>query len=285
MGEGQGAAPSGRKDAKMTAPRGWPAAPVRFAHAMRAYVMAPWRPRRYPWEEIWTAQMTRLAVGFLAAAALLTLFDAAAYTHMRETRGALHVVLHAITDLGKSEWYLVPSLVVILVLAALDWKAREPRVRAQLAFAFAQAGFAFAAIAVSGIVVNIVKFFIGRGRPVLFEEGGIFQFQPFSSQYANLSFPSGHSTTCGALAMILILWFPRWWPAWSAWLLAIAMSRVPAGAHYPSDVVAGYALGLLYTLWLARWLAVRKAGFTPRRGRLLPALRQARSWYLTPRKS
>jgi hypothetical protein len=62
-------------------------------------------------------------------------------------------------------------------------------VRAQLAFVFAQAGFAFAAVAISGILVNIVKLFIGRGRPVLFEEGGIFQFQPFTLQYANLSFP------------------------------------------------------------------------------------------------
>jgi undecaprenyl-diphosphatase len=285
MGNGQEAAMGGRKEARSIAPRGWQAVPVRFAQALRAYVMAPWWRRRYPWEATWTPAMTNLAVAFLAVAAVLTLVDAYAIDHVRDAPGSLHAVMRAITDLGKSDWYLVLSLIVMLVLAALDWRAREPRVRAQLAFVFAQAGFAFAAVAISGILANIAKFFIGRGRPVLFEEGGIFQFQPFTLQYANLSFPSGHSTTCGALAMILILWFPRWWPAWSAWFLAIAMSRVPAGAHYPSDVVAGYALGLLYTLWLARCLAVRNAGFTPRPGRLLPALRHARAWYLTPRKS
>ncbi|MGY6708528.1 MAG: phosphatase PAP2 family protein [Rhizobiaceae bacterium] len=259
----------------------WQEAPIRAGIAMRAYFMAPWRPRLYPGEATWTASMTRMAVAFVAAAAVLTLFDAYATIHVRETRGMLHAVMHAITDVGKSEWYLVPSAIILLVLGALDWRARPPRVRAQLAFLFSQAGYAFAAVAVSGILVNIVKLFFGRGRPVLFEQGGIFQFQPFSTQYANLSFPSGHSTTCGALAMILILWFPRWWPAWSAWFLAIAMSRVPAGAHYPSDVVAGFGFGLLYALWLARWLAVRKAGFTPRPGHLLPALRFARAWRVT----
>jgi len=260
---------------------GWQAVPVRFGAAMWAWFMAPWRPRHYPGEATWTPLMTRLALGLLALAAVLTLFDAYMTVHVREMRGLLHGVMHAITDIGKSEWYLVPTAIVLLVLATLDWRSRPPRVRAQLAFLFSQAGYAFAAVAISGILVNIIKLFIGRGRPVLFEEGGIFQFQPFTTDYANLSFPSGHSTTCGALAMILILWFPRWWPAWSAWFLAIAMSRVPAGAHYASDVVAGYALGLLYALWLARWLAVRNAGFTPRSGRLLPALRFARAWRVT----
>lgn len=260
---------------------GWQDIPVRFGRAMWTYFMAPWRPRSYPGEATWTPLMTRMALAFLALAAVLTLFDAYMVVHVREMRGMLHGVMHAITDIGKSEWYLVPSAIVVLVLAALDWRSRSPRVRAQLAFLFSQAGYAFAAVAVSGIVVNIVKLFIGRGRPVLFEEGGIFQFQPFSTQYANLSFPSGHSTTCGALAMILILWFPRWWPAWSAWFLVIAMSRVPAGAHYASDVVVGYGLGLLYALWLARWLAVRNAGFTPRPGHLLPALRHGRAWRVT----
>jgi len=271
----------GGSDKTRTAPGISLAVFVRFADAMRAYVMAPWRPRRYPWEATWTREMTALAVAFLFSAALLTLFDAYAIQHVRGAQGMLHTTMRAITDIGKSEWYLVPSLIVVLGMALLNWRQREPRVRAQLAMIFAQAGFAFAAVAVTGIVVNIIKLFIGRGRPLLFESGGIFQFQPFSVEYANLSFPSGHSTTCGAVAMVLILWFPRWWPAWSAWFFAIAMSRVPAGAHYPSDVMAGYALGLLYTLWLARWLAVRNAGFTPQAGSLLPALRHARAWRAT----
>ena len=69
-----------------------------------------------------------------------------------------------ITDIGKSEWYLVPTAIVLLVLATLDWRSRPPRVRAQLAFLFSQAGYAFAAVAISGILVNIIKLFIGRGR-------------------------------------------------------------------------------------------------------------------------
>lgn len=268
----------GGADEKKAAPLNREALGVRFADAMRAYLMAPWRRRAFAGEPVWSEPMTRMAVAFFALAVVLTLFDAFALQHARQAPGLLHATMRAITDIGKSEWYLVPSLIVILGLAGLNWRARVPCVRAQLAFIFAQAGFAFAAVAATGILANVIKLFVGRGRPILFEDGGIFQFQPFSTAYANLSFPSGHSTTCGAVAMILILWFPRWWPAWSAWLFAVAMSRVPAGAHYPSDVVAGYGLGLLATLWLARWLAVRKAGFTPRSGRLLPELRHASAW-------
>ena len=50
-------------------------------------------------------------------------------------------------------------------------------------------------------------------------------------------------------------------------------SRVAARAHYPSDVVAGLSLGLLYALFLARWLARRRVAFRFRKGALLPVPR------------
>jgi len=66
------------------------------------------------------------------------------------------------------------------------------------------------------------------------------------------SFPSGHSASAAAFATGLALE----WPALAApvGLLAagVAASRVATGVHYPSDVVAGTALGLgagALTLW------------------------------------
>jgi undecaprenyl-diphosphatase len=58
------------------------------------------------------------------------------------------------------------------------------------------------------------------------------------------SFPSGHAMTLtGVLAPVVLLWPAM---AFSAFAMACCMawSRVATGHHYPSDVVAGVALGV-----------------------------------------
>jgi membrane-associated phospholipid phosphatase len=250
----------------------------RLGAALWTFWMAPWRPRRHKTQRSWTAPMVMLAIGFLLVTAIAAFADEAAIRFVREQSSAILRAAAAITDLGQSGWYLAPAAATILALALVNWSHMQGRWKARLAFVFGQAGFAFAAIAVSGILVNIIKFFVGRGRPRLMDEFGAFHFEPFSISYALNSFPSGHSSTCGALAMVLMLWFPRWWPVSALALGALAFTRVAAQAHYPSDVVMGFGIGLLYTLHLARWLAVRGQVFTIVPGRTLPTLRHARSW-------
>ncbi|MEW6572902.1 MAG: phosphatase PAP2 family protein [Bacillota bacterium] len=69
------------------------------------------------------------------------------------------------------------------------------------------------------------------------------------------SFPSGHAATAAALFFVLsYLWyrytrnrFRYIGPAAAALLiLLIGISRVYLGVHYPSDVLAGFALGMLW---------------------------------------
>ncbi len=65
------------------------------------------------------------------------------------------------------------------------------------------------------------------------------------------SFPSGHATGSmafyGFTAFILCRWYPRYAKAIVAAttiiVLAIGFSRLYLGAHFPSDVIAGYLLG------------------------------------------
>lgn len=100
-------------------------------------------------------------------------------------------------------------------------------------------------------LTSALKEFFGRVRPD-FSEGG--------AAYETLSFPSGHSSGVATLvAMGLLLAWPRLGPAGRrAWLalglllaLVVGLTRIWLGVHYPSDVVAGWALGLGWTLLTA----------------------------------
>lgn len=81
------------------------------------------------------------------------------------------------------------------------------------------------------------------------------------------SFPSGHAqvagygwVTFGLLALIVVRGRHRWWLAACCWGLGLLVvgSRVVLGVHWPSDVIAGYAVGVAGAL-LAAWLLVQVA--------------------------
>lgn len=82
----------------------------------------------------------------------------------------------------------------------------------------------------------------------------------------NYSFPSGHADTAisfyGLLAWIATRHIQSparrraVWVASAVLVLAIGLSRVYLGVHYPTDVLGGYALGLVWTIAVARAAAI-----------------------------
>jgi membrane-associated phospholipid phosphatase len=166
-----------------------------------------------------------------------------------------------LTDFGKSGWLLSLSGGVGLILLCIDWRRVGRRAAAAWTEVGIIAGFAFWSIAGSGILGNVMKQLVGRARPGSFDENGAFSFLPLQFDYAHASFPSGHATTMGALAVIIAVVAPRLIVPAAVFCGLVAVSRVVVGAHYPSDVVGGFLWGAAYTWFYALALAAAGIGF------------------------
>ena len=178
-----------------------------------------------------------LAVGGLAAAVTqsetVTRADTAANqtVHTRATLEGTEMSF-AVTDLaGSSTVWLITAAAFVLLVALRHWRGAIALV---------------VAVASTQLVVDLLKEAIERPRPdAAFVEPSGF------------SFPSAHSATGMALYLMLTLIAAR---AASGRLrvliavlggsviVAIGMTRVYLGAHYPTDVLAGWLTGAAIVL-------------------------------------
>jgi undecaprenyl-diphosphatase len=179
--------------------------------------------------------------------------------------------LRAITQIGNSRWYLFGLPVVIAVSM---WLRRRAGGLAALRLDAVAGGAAylFAAVAVSGIATNVIKLPLGRARPKIWDESGVFGLSPFSLDHDFQGFPSGHATTLFALAAALGCLAPRLrWPLYGLAAL-LSFSRVAVNAHYPSDLVGGAMVGIAAAL-LLRHLLARHGLLFPEEAQTLNAAR------------
>jgi undecaprenyl-diphosphatase len=88
----------------------------------------------------------------------------------------------------------------------------------------------------SFVANQAVKFAVGRPRPNLPD------LPPLVHTRSNRSYPSAHATTSAAAAVALSPVLPRG-PLFAV-AGALALSRLYLGVHYPSDTLAGAALGV-----------------------------------------
>jgi len=151
-----------------------------------------------------------------------------------------HRLFKSLTEFGDSIYYLVGFL---LSFVFFRYGVRNP-------YWANRSLFFLATIAVSGIAVNVIKVFIGRYRPRELFDQGLYGFDFFHYGYAMTSFPSGHTTTVFALAAAIAYLWPKWTFPVSIWAMLVGISRIALNAHYPSDVIAGAAVGVVSTLVL-----------------------------------
>lgn len=149
-----------------------------------------------------------------------------------------------ITDYGLSDWVLIPSLVLLLLLRLAMFPMRGVWRRATGELAML-AAFIFLGVGVPGLLTNLLKRVVGRGRPTEFEAVGAFSFQNVFNDWTFQSFPSGHSATAVATAFTVGFLCPPLFPILLVVGIVVAVSRVPVGMHYPTDVFAGIVVGML----------------------------------------
>ena len=86
----------------------------------------------------------------------------------------------------------------------------------------------FSSVLSAGVVAEILKFLIGRFRPIFFEALGITGFRPFSFEWAFNSMPSGHAAATFAGLVMVGMLAPKWKPL--TWTLAIIVGVSRVGA-------------------------------------------------------
>jgi undecaprenyl-diphosphatase len=219
------------------------------------------RPRVFP---LPTPQRAALLLvgGLLLILFIGILYDARLIAFAPTLPAPVHVFFGWLTRFGQSDWLLIPSGLLTVVVSLGDWKnvsrasAAAWREIGTFAFVF------FLTIAASGVAADIIKPIVGRFRPD-YVNGHIFAPLAFGG-YGNYSFPSGHATTMATVIIIAAFVPGRWTTPIVIAAVLVAISRIVLAVHFPSDVVAGTLLGLSVGALMLRRSANLRMAFVVR---------------------
>ena len=124
---------------------------------------------------------------------------------------------------------------------------------------FRKVGFAMIAALAIMVVGNnlILKNIFARPRPFNLDPAEyawwfkIYVFPEIVSRPSSFSFPSGHSSSAFAAAFVAMFYNRKWGSLLMVLAFLMGFSRIYVEVHYPTDVIAGIFVGLIYALLAA----------------------------------
>ncbi|MDR1784160.1 MAG: phosphatase PAP2 family protein [Endomicrobium sp.] len=100
-------------------------------------------------------------------------------------------------------------------------------------------------LAVGVILTHFLKCYFKSPRPItIFGDGNINIMFEILHAY---SFPSGHTQVAFAICTFMFMTVKKYWYLYTVLSLGVAFERVYSGSHFPFDVLAGAAIGIIYT--------------------------------------
>lgn len=116
-----------------------------------------------------------------------------------------------------------------------------------------RAAFLAGSITIAGIAGELLKLIVRRERPGTHD--GIYSFRPLHDHLLssrNFGMPSSHAVIAFSGAAALSILFPEATLVWYALAVGCGVTRLLAGAHYLSDVIAGAVIGVGVVFIMAR---------------------------------
>jgi len=144
-----------------------------------------------------------------------------------------------ITTLGDSLWYFLISITSLIACYFLKkistFNKHEDSLKKIQYFNF----LLFSTILSSGILTQLIKYVVGRPRPSILNFESEFSLKFFTFDSSFHSFPSGHTSTIFAVALVISLMAPKLKYFFYILAIIVSFSRVVVGAHFITDLMGG----------------------------------------------